>query len=296
MRMNVPQAVCAFTVDVEGFAESHAQSVTVAESLLDRETMDREIEENLAVTLDLLARFKTHATFFFLGRIALTAPHLVGRVAAVGHEIGCHSLNHLRINGQTRDEFRRDLRTAKAALEAASGRDVIGFRAPDFSIGRGNLWAIEELGEAGFLYDSSIVPTSLHDVYGMANVSERLFRWPNGLIEFPMPVVHLLKSGIPFGGGGYFRLFPSVWTRRFFTGRNRRGIPTAFYIHPYEIGGIAPKLPELSMTRRFRHYVRLREGVRRISPLLDSVSFTTMANVLTQAGFPLLSGVRSQNP
>jgi polysaccharide deacetylase family protein (PEP-CTERM system associated) len=281
----VGKAVCAFTVDVEGFAESHAQSVHVPKTYLSIESTDREIEENLAVTIDLLAEFDVKATFFFLGRIAQTASRLVRRVADTGHEIGCHSLNHLRITGQTRGEFRRDLRSAKAALEDASGTAVSGFRAPDFSIGNENTWAFDEIQDAGFLYDSSVVPTFIHDVYGMRDVSERIFQWPNGLIEFPMPVVRILGLRIPCGGGGYFRLFPGSWTRRLFAARNRRNIPTTFYIHPYEIGPVAPTLPGLPLARRFRHYVHLHKGAQRIAPLLKAVPFTTISQVLTSVGY-----------
>ncbi len=247
--------------------------------------MDREIEENLTVALELLKDHAVTATFFFLGRIALSAPRIVRRVAEAGHEIGCHSLNHLRITGQSQAEFRIDLRSAKAALEDASGESVIGFRAPDFSIGSGNLWAFDELLEAGFRYDSSVVPTSIHDVYGMTDTPEGIFRWPNGLIEFPMPISRLFGFQIPIGGGGYFRLFPLSWTRRAFERRDRRNQPAVFYIHPYEIGPVAPKLPGLSLARRFRHYVRLADGVERITPLLKSVSFASMSKVLQSHGF-----------
>lgn len=277
--------VCAFTIDVEGFAESHAQSVRIDDSFLDLPTMDREIEENLNVTLDMLEAHQVKATFFFLGRIARSAPQLVGRVAAAGHEVGCHSLNHLRITGQSRDEFRRDLRDAKSALEDASGVGVIGFRAPDFSIGNVNQWAFDELAEAGFAYDSSVVPTSIHDVYGMRGVPQTIFRWPNGLVEFPMPVRRILGRDIPCGGGGYFRLFPLSWTLRYFWDQHRRAMPTSFYIHPYEVGPVAPRLPGLSLARRFRHYIRLGRGAERIPPLLRAVPFTTMAQVLINGGF-----------
>lgn len=276
---------CAFTIDVEGFAESHAQSVSIGASFLDVGVMDREIEENLAVALELLKEYGVSATFFFLGRIALSAPHIVRRVAEAGHEIGCHSLNHLRITGQSQTEFRSDLRSAKAALEDASGERVIGFRAPDFSISSGNPWAFDDLLDAGFRYDSSVVPTSIHDVYGMTDTPADIFRWPNGLIEFPMPISKLFGFEIPIGGGGYFRLFPLIWTLRAFKRRDRRIQPAAFYIHPYEIGPAAPRLPGLSLARRFRHYVRLAGGAERIAPLLKAVSFTTMAEVLQSHGF-----------
>jgi polysaccharide deacetylase family protein (PEP-CTERM system associated) len=247
--------------------------------------MDLEIEENLNVTLELLHEHGVTATFFFLGRIAISAPRLVKRVLEAGHEIGCHSLNHLRITGQSRDEFRRDLHVAKSSLEDASGARVIGFRAPDFSIGDGNLWAFDELLEAGFRYDSSVVPTSIHDVYGMVNTPEGIFRWPNGLVEFPLPIARFFRFRIPIGGGGYFRLFPQSWTVRAFESRNSRNQPATFYIHPYEIGPVAPRLPGLSFARRFRHYVRLAAGSERIAPLLKSVSFSSMADILRSRGF-----------
>jgi polysaccharide deacetylase family protein (PEP-CTERM system associated) len=281
----VSNSVCALTIDVEGFAESHAQSVHVPPEYLDIKTMDREIAENLDVVLELLAKHHTTATFFFLGRIAISSPQLVRKVVDAGHEIGCHSLEHVSITRQTREKFRMDLRAAKAAIQDASGGEVVGFRAPHFSIQDENLWALEELFEAGFLYDSSVVPTSLHDDYGMSGTPERVFRWPNGLIEFPLPVLRMLGLRIPVGGGGYFRLFPISWTRRTFASRDRRKECSTFYIHPYEIGPVAPRLPGLSLARRFRHYVRLGEGVERLSPILEAVNFTSMSQVLRSSGF-----------
>ena len=274
------KTVHALTVDVEAFTESHEQSVTVDPALLDTSAMDREIDENLSVTLDLLSEHQTTATFFFLGRIGQTAPHLVRRAADAGHEIGCHSLYHRRITGQTEGEFRAQLGEAKSRLEEACGREVIGFRAPDFSITAESKWALDVLTESGFRYDSSIVPTGLHDVYGMRNVPEDVFRWPNGLIEFPLPVMHFLGQSFPVGGGGYFRLYPLMVTKRFYRRQAKRGKATVFYIHPYEIGPVAPRLPGLSLTRRFRHYVRLDKGRERLPRLLRAASFGTMADVL----------------
>lgn len=275
----------ALTIDVEGFAESHAESVAVDPSLLEPSVSDREIAQNLDVVLALLDEWGCKATFFFLGRIAVTAPELVRRVASHGHEIGCHSLRHLRISGQSPDVFRAHLVEARSRLEDAGGREVIGFRAPDFSIGDGNRWALDALAACGFQYDSSIVPTQLHDVYGMMDVPEQPFRWPNGLVEFPLPVVHVLGLSLPIGGGGYFRLYPLTLTLSFYRKQARRGRPAAFYIHPYEIGLASPRLPGLTFARRFRHYVRLRQGRERLGRLLKSVPFGTMSGVLAQAGY-----------
>jgi polysaccharide deacetylase family protein (PEP-CTERM system associated) len=284
-RESTHETVHAFTVDVEGFAESHQQSVAVDPALLEPSAMDREIEENLSATLDILCEHGITATFFFLGRIAQTAPRLVRRVADAGHEIGCHSLYHRRITGQSEGDFRAQLTEAKERLEDASGKEVIGFRAPDFSITNENRWALDALADAGFRYDSSIVPTGLHDVYGMQNVPEEVFRWQNGLIEFPLPVVHLLGVSFPVGGGGYFRLYPLAVTTRFYRRQTLKGRATVFYIHPYEIGSVAPRLTGLSRTRRFRHYVRLSKGAKRLPQLFQAASFESMAGVLAAMGF-----------
>ncbi|HUU46010.1 MAG TPA: polysaccharide deacetylase family protein [Acidobacteriota bacterium] len=281
------QPTLALTIDVEGFAESHAESVRVPADLLETGRSDTEIAANLDATLALLERFGCRATFFFLGRIGRTAPHLVRRVADAGHEIGCHSLWHLRLAAFSPGELRAALREARSLLEDASGTRVVGFRAPEFSIREANRWAFDTLVETGFRYDSSVVPTGLHDVYGMNGIPQAIFRWPNGLIEFPLPVVRLFGLDIPVGGGGYFRLYPVSWTLRTLRRRSRQGRPTAFYVHPYEIGPSAPRLPGLPPWRRLRHYIRLGDGGRRLTVLLRSLKFAPMADVLAAAGFPV---------
>jgi peptidoglycan/xylan/chitin deacetylase (PgdA/CDA1 family) len=45
--------------------------------------------------LDLLQRHGAHATFFMLGRHAQQHPHIVDRVIGEGHDVGCHSDQHL---------------------------------------------------------------------------------------------------------------------------------------------------------------------------------------------------------
>jgi hypothetical protein len=75
-------------------------------------------------------------------------------------------------------------------------------------------------------------------------------------------------------------------TKRFYRRQTRRGKATVFYIHPYEIGPVAPRLSGLSFTRRFRHYVRLSKGSKRLPELLKAARFGTMADVLAEKGYP----------
>jgi polysaccharide deacetylase family protein (PEP-CTERM system associated) len=277
--------VHALTIDVEAFAESRHERVAVPGDLLATELLDREITRNLETALALLAEFDLRATFFFLGRIAQSSPELIRCVAEAGHEIGCHSQTHTRIVLQRPESFRADLTAAKARLEDVSGQAVIGFRAPFFSIVEGSMWAVDELAAAGFHYDSSIVPIRQRLGEHITDVSESIFRWPNGLVEFPMPVIRLPGTAVPIGGGGYFRLFPVSMTARAFRRRERRGEAAAFYAHPYEIGSVAPRLPGLTPYRRLQYYIGYKRGAQRLRRLFKAVKFGTMQEVLRERGF-----------
>ena len=111
---------------------------------------------------------------------------------AGGHELASHGYGHLRASDQDRAQFKEDVGSAKAILEDLGGQKVLGYRAPSFSIGHGNLWALEVLHEAGYRYSSSIYPVQ-HDHYGMPDAPR--FAWhPNGsdgLLEVPITTVRL---------------------------------------------------------------------------------------------------------
>lgn len=269
-----------FSVDVEGFVESNRQSFHIEERHINQADENKEIETNIHVLLDILDDTETRATFFFLGRIAVDMPHIVKEVAQSGHEIGCHGFKHERIFGMTMDEFRRKLSSAKSSLEDVSGQRVYGFRAPDFSIIKSSLWALDVLAEVGFLYDSSIYPIGIHDVYGIGDVEPFIHTLPNGLIEFPLSTAHFFNKRVPFGGGGYFRLYPLFLTRFCISTLNKLGHPSMLYIHPYEVGPIIPKISELSSYRKFRHYYNCRNGHERTKEILQAFEFNSAIEIL----------------
>jgi polysaccharide deacetylase family protein (PEP-CTERM system associated) len=280
----------AISIDVEGFVESNLQSFSIPPHYHDSTREDREIERNVEHVLALLQETGTRATFFFVGRIGRDLPGVVRAAADAGHEIGCHNYEHLRLFGADPTEFREKLHAAKACLEAVSGRQVYGFRAPEFSITQSTLWALDVLKELGFLYDSSVYPIGMHDVYGIKDARPFIHTLPNGLVEFPLATVELLGRRFPFGGGGYFRLYPLFLTRRLIARVNRRGHPVMFYIHPYEVGPEIPIIRELSAYRKFRHYYHCRNGDRRLKKILQDFRFGPGADVLREGKFIARSG------
>lgn len=266
--------------DIEGFIEASHDSMHVPPECISATREAEEIEINTLEIVDLLAETGQRGTFFILGRIARDMPRLVRRIADAGHEIGCHSYYHRRLFQFDRPQTRRFLVEARHALEDAAGQRVCGFRAPDFSIIAANSWVFDELREAGYIYDSSVMPTSLHDVYGIGQFPTSPFRMPNGLFEFPLSTMRVLKWNVPVGGGGYLRLYPLALTRAAFRMANRRGEPRIVYLHPFEIGRIVPDIPGISMVRRFRTYNGVSRSKAKLRNLVRDFRFVRMIDYL----------------
>jgi polysaccharide deacetylase family protein (PEP-CTERM system associated) len=267
---------------VEGFVESNRESFHVDAKYIDPARENDEIRKNTAVCLELLEETGVKATFFIVGRIAYDIPELVKQIAKAGHEIGCHNYEHVRLFGTNKKDFTEKISIAKAKLEDISGQKVLGYRAPEFSITSKTLWAVDALRETGFVYDSSVYPVGMHDVYGIKNAEPVIYRFENGLIEFPMATSVVLGKRIPFGGGGYFRLYPLWLTGRFLSKINKQGHACMIYMHPYEIGPEIPKITELSAYRKFRHYYNCKNGTRRVKKLLRMFRFAPTIDVLRQ--------------
>ncbi len=176
--------------------------------------------------LDLLDDLGARATFFFLGMTAANYPELVRNVIARGHEPASHGFAHVRVHEQTRDEFRADLERSIEAIEHATGRRPVAYRAPAFSINRRSAWAYDVLAELGFRCDSSQYdsPRIRERIGGIPDVPYRL-RLANGeLWEFPVAT----WGPLPIGGGSYWRILPA--------GVIARGLRefSVVYFHPYE--------------------------------------------------------------
>jgi polysaccharide deacetylase family protein (PEP-CTERM system associated) len=267
-RMAGERVVNAMTCDVEDYFQVSAFAPYIArDSWHARECR---VEANMDRVLALFGQAGIKATFFTLGWIAERYPYVVKRIVAEGHELASHGHSHLRASDQSRGEFARDVRRSKLLLEDIGGQEVIGYRAPSFSIGQGNLWALDALLEAGYRYSSSIYPIR-HDHYGMPDAPRFAFHpnGPDGLLEVPITTVRLMQRNLPAGGGGYFRLLPytlSRWMMERVNHADRE--PAIFYFHPWEMDPGQPRPEGLGAKARFRHYVnigRMEERVRQLT-------------------------------
>ena len=273
--------VNAMTIDVEDYFQVSAFAPHIARTSWD----DREcrVERNIDRILQMLAAQDTKATFFTLGWIAQRYPQLVRRIVDGGHELASHGYGHERASDLTEAEFLDDITRAKSILEDLGGVAVRGYRAPSFSIGKGNLWAFDALLTAGYRYSSSIYPIR-HDHYGMPDAPRHAHEVRPGLLEVPITTVRLFDRNLPSSGGGYFRLFPYALSRWMLNRVNNADQQSGiFYFHPWEIDVDQPRVDGISSKTRFRHYVNIGRMERKLTQLLKDFKWDRMDNIFLAA-------------
>lgn len=273
--------VNALTVDLEDYYHVSAFERFISRSEWD--SFPSRIVQNAERVLALLDRRRARATFFVLGWIADHYPQMVRRIADEGHEIACHSYWHRLVYQMTPEEFREDTRRAKGAIEDAAGVEVVGYRAPSYSITPKCPWALDILVELGFRYDSSIFPVA-HDRYGWPGQSR--FAGPirqigtTTLWEFPPSTYPLFNHAVPVAGGGYLRILPYHYTKWALEHINQEeGRAGCIYFHPWEIDPEQPRLTG-SATAWWRHSFGLSTMEEKLKRLLDDFESAPMGEVL----------------
>jgi polysaccharide deacetylase family protein (PEP-CTERM system associated) len=279
----------AMTVDVEDYFHVAALSGSIDRK--DWANLPARVDANTRRLLDIFDAHDVRATFFVLGWVSERFPQLIGEIHRRGHEVACHGLSHKLIYDQSPAEFQAETVRSKELLQEITGAPIAGYRAASYSITKDSLWALDIIAEAGFKYDSSIVPVR-HDLYGIPGSQREPHRLStqNGaeLVEFPPSTVRMLGQDIPVGGGGYFRLYPYALTRRLLNSINvGRRQPFIFYIHPWEIDAEQPRI-KTNPISRFRHYLNLEKCELRLDRLMQDFRFSTVADVLAElAPLPL---------
>src|SRR3982751_5378853 len=182
-----------FTVDVEEYFQ-----VKALEAVVSRDqwlTHPSRVAGSVDLLLAALARSGVSGTFFILGWLAKYRPQVVRSIAAAGHEIASHGFAHERVTSMTPRAFREDVRSSKKALEDLTGRVVLGYRAPSFSIIPGYEWAFDVLIEEGYRYDSSLFPIRRRGYgYPAAQSATHVLQRPSGeLVEFPLTTTRIFR-------------------------------------------------------------------------------------------------------
>ena len=112
------------------------------------------VPENTRAYLHQFKKWRVKATFFVVGAVARRYPQLIGEIIESGHELACHGDVNLQLDKFSPQDFRKDLQRNLAALKDAGADNIVGFRAPTFSLTARTAWAHEVLVDLGFTYSS----------------------------------------------------------------------------------------------------------------------------------------------
>jgi polysaccharide deacetylase family protein (PEP-CTERM system associated) len=239
------------------------------------------VERNVDIILEQLNRHNSKATFFILGWIAERFPKLIKKIHSQNHEIACHGYNHDLVYSLSSENFRQDVSRTKYILENITGEKVIGYRAPNFSI---TDWAIDELISMGFRYDSSLFLTFAHNRYGKLKhykvSGNTIFNLKDDFYQVMLSNLDMLRIKIPWSGGFYFRFIPYPIFKMGISKILKNKEVYVFYIHPWEFDPAQPKVRNISLQYKFRHYVNLKNTELKFKKLLSDFTFSTIKTAI----------------
>lgn len=245
---------------------------------------DRVIE-NTNKILDLFEKFNVKATFFTLGYIAEKFPELVKEIDHRGHEIASHGYSHQDIRKISKEQFEMDLKKSLDILEKITGKKVLGFRAPYFSIDKKSFWAMEILSKY-FKYDSSIFPVKT-PLYGVPNAPRTIYKLnisnpeikddKSKLVELPLATHRIPMVGnIPIAGGFHLRFLPYQYIRYGLNRINKENNSFVFYIHPKDLDPKMPKIKEYA----WHYYYNLKGALNKFERVINDFKFITAREYL----------------
>jgi len=235
--------------------------------------------ERVPVNTERYLRFfrehQIQATFFVVGLVAKRYPDLIRHILDDGHEIACHTHNHVQLDKHTPESLNNDLEQFLEALHECGAENITGFRAPTFSITEKTQWAYPVLERFGFRYSSSVIP-SRNPLYGWHGFSPEP-RTFGGVLEMPL-TLHPSRFSCPLAGGVYFRVLPFFFIMYGIKKTTRQGRVIQSYFHPYDIDPGQERFmhPDLSGNRFYNAlmYVGRSKVLSRLEEIMEICRFT----------------------
>jgi len=256
------------TVDLEDWFQ-----VENLRPLFPEETWDScelRVERSVFRLLELFHSFDVEATFFVLGWVARRRRGLIGEIARLGHEVASHGYSHRLCSELARPALRSDIEMSRSLLGDITGDPPRGYRAPNFSITKDLVGILAELD---FTYDSSYNSSGLNSRHGRVGnlrpADTGLLDLGNGVIELPVSNLRLAGRIVPWGGGGYFRFWPTALFEHGVARILQSEGHYVFYCHPWEVDPAQPRQSRgIGVLRRFKHYLNLDRTLERLKHFL----------------------------
>lgn len=249
------------------------------------EFYEERVTNNTKKILSLLKKYNTKATFFTLGYIGEKFPDLIQQIVRDGHEIGSHTYSHIDLRKNSKEKVTEDIKKSVKILEDISGKEILGFRAPFFSINKDSFWVFELL-EKLFLYDSSIFPVRT-PLYGIPNAPREIYKISSNnpiinnekgkLIEIPAATHNIpILGNIPIAGGFHLRFLPYFFIKYGIKNNLKNNNPVMIYLHPKDIDVEMPKIEDYG----WHYYYNLKTGYSKFENLLKDFKFSSAEDIL----------------
>lgn len=186
------------------------------------------------------------------------------------------------------EQFREKTLRAKKHMKELFGVDVVGFRAPCFSMDKARLNVLRELS---FLYDSSHLDflaarhTVKLDLDDFHSLRQGIFR-NEGFYEFGLSKEKVFGQPFPISGGGYVRLSNWGFVKTLISHNIHHSNYYVFYLHPFEL--TRQKIPFLKELKAYDKYY-ISQGInsykRRIEKIImmlkkDNYEFVTFEQLV----------------
>ena len=192
------------------------------------------VRQNTNRYLCWLERHNARCTFFVTGHVARDHPGLIREIIEKGHEIACHTTEHLPLEDYTADTLYEDLVENISCLKNAGASEIMGFRAPTYSLTSDKIWVYSILKDLGFKYSSSVLPAK-NPLYGWPSFGRAPREVSSGIVEIPLTVGRVGHLVVPVAAGVYFRVIPYILLRNGLNKNKSTEYPLVGYFHPYDI-------------------------------------------------------------
>jgi polysaccharide deacetylase family protein (PEP-CTERM system associated) len=258
---------CAFTFDVEEWFQ--VENLRNAINKEDWTKFKSTVTKNTQRILDILVEYDLKVTFFILGWVAEKKSNLVRAIYNQGHEIASHGSGHDLTYSLSDQQLQRDIQNSKSFLEDITGTEVTGYRAPNFSVDERLIMILQNLG---FRYDSSYNPFKLNKRYGSIHLPEQsgknIYKLSDSFYEIPLSTVSSFGKHIPMAGGAYFRLFPGIVFNSMVKYKILKDGFYNFYLHPWEFEPDQPRVKNIPLNYKIRHYTGLEKTGKKLKNLI----------------------------
>jgi len=242
--------------------------------------------DGLDVYREILESYDIPSSYFVLGEIADSLKTNLKELSEQGNDIASHGWGHVRPLTMEVVPFESEIKASKEKLENIIGKQVMGYRAPCFSLDRERL---DIVNKVGYKIDSSRIKFTNHPLYGDLNLDGFQQNIPaiyslDDFFEFEVSTLPLAGRQIPVSGGGYLRIFPWIIMKKMIEYYLEKNNLFTLYIHPFELSSRTnPDFPdETAGSNKFRFSLGRSTVIKKLHALIKLIQekgyqFTTFS-------------------